>query len=60
MKKVYLQDTTAPYQYNVRDYKTDKLLGYTDSTDGFIEADTNNKWLKPPIKVIVMRIDRDD
>lgn len=58
MKRVYIEDTLAPYQYNVRDYKTGELLGYTDKV-GVIEADINHKWLDVPEEVIVVEIYED-
>ncbi len=54
-RKVYIEETYAPYQYNVRDAKTCKLLGYTDRI-GLLEADIENKWLEEPIEVDVVKV----
>ncbi len=50
MRKVYLEQTSAPYQYSVMDYETGKLLGYSD-VEGRIEFNTYHKWLDPPCDV---------
>ena len=50
MRRVYLEETSAPYQYNVRDYETCKLLGYSD-VEGRIEVNTHYKRLDPACEV---------